>query len=100
MSEYAYYFENLSTVLQDDFTILNKNSDNHLENQTARNMLEKIKVHINLEMDSCKHICSNMDRQNFVNSVAYLSSQITDIFPNSKIENKKKLRLLEVRTRK
>ena len=63
------------------------------------NMLKKIKVHINLEMDSCKCICSNMHRQNFVNAVAHLSRQVTKIFPNAQIENNMKLRILEVRTR-
>ena len=49
-------------------------------------------------MDACKLIFSNKHGHNFVNEVAYLSIQVTNILPNAKIENKNKCRLLEVIT--
>ena len=61
-------------------------------------MLEKIKVPTNLEMEACKRILSNTHGKNFVNAVAYLSSQVAEIFLNAQIENKTKLRLSELRT--
>ena len=39
-----------------------------------------------------------MHGHSFVNAVAYFSGQVTKIYPNAKIENKKKRRLSEVRT--
>ena len=60
-------------------------------------MLEKIKVPTNLEMEACKRILSNTHGKNFVNAVAYLSSQVAEIFLNAQIENKKKLQLSMVR---
>ena len=36
--------EILSTVLQDAFTILNNNGDNHSENKKVKKMLEKIEL--------------------------------------------------------
>ena len=55
-SKHKYSFEKFSTVLQHAFTILNKNSEIHSENQMVGNMLENIKAPNNLEMDPCKHI--------------------------------------------
>ena len=64
----------------------------------VRNMLEKIEVPNNSEMDACKCIFSNTNGYNFINAVAYLSSQVTEMLPNVKVKNKKKHRLLKVRT--
>ena len=84
-------------MLQDYFTILNKNGESRSENQMVRNIPEKIKVPNNSEMDACKRILLNTHGKNFVNAVAYLSGQVTTIFPNSQIKNKNKRRLSEVR---
>ena len=97
-NKHTYSFEKLSTELQDDFTIFNNNGKIHSENQMVRNMLEKINVPNKSEMDACKRVCSISQGRNFVNSVAYLSDQATKVFPNAKIENKKKRRLSEART--
>ena len=86
-NEHTYSFDKFSTVLQDNFTILNSNGESHSENQMVRKMLENIKVPINYEMDSCKRILLDMQGYNFVNAVAYLSGQVTNIFTNAKIEN-------------
>ena len=51
----------------------------------------------NPEMDSCKRICLNIHGKNFVNAVAYLSINVTEIFTNAQIENNKKNQLSEVR---
>ena len=55
-SEHTYSFENFIAVLQDTFTILNKNGKSHSYNQMVRNMLGKIKVPNNSEMNACKRI--------------------------------------------
>ena len=57
-------------MLQDYFTILNNNGKSYSENQLVRTVLEKMKVHINLEMDACKRILLNRHGQNFVNAVS------------------------------
>ena len=44
-SKLTYSLNNLSTVLQYDITILNKNGEKHSENQMVRKMVEKIKLH-------------------------------------------------------
>ena len=49
-------------------------------------------------MDTCKRILSITHGQNFDNAVAYFSGKVTDILSNEQIVNKKKYRLLEVRT--
>ena len=56
MSKHTYSFENFSTALQDDFSILNNNGENHSDNQMVRKILDKIKVPNNSEMDACKRI--------------------------------------------
>ena len=96
--EHTYSFEKSSTALRDAFTILNNNGESHSENQMVRNTIEKIKVPNNLKMDACKRILLNTHGHNFFKAVTYLSSQVTQIFPNAQIENKKKLQLLEVMT--
>ena len=50
-------------------------------------------------MDACKSIFLNTHGHNFVDTVAYFSSQVTGIFPNAQIENKNERRLSEVRNR-
>ena len=55
-SEHTYSFENLSTVLKDAFTILDKNGKNYSENQMVRKICKKIKVPNNSEMNGCKPI--------------------------------------------
>ena len=64
----------------------------------VRKMLENMKVPNNPKIDDCKCIFSNTHGQIFFNAVAYLSVQVTQIFPNAKIENKKKRQLSDVRT--
>ena len=96
--EHKYWFEKFSSLLQNAFTILNNNGKSHSENQKAINILEKIKVPYNSEMEDCKRIFLNTNGHNVFNVVAYLSGQVKKIFLNAKIENKKKRRILEVRT--
>ena len=50
MIEHAYPFEKFSTVLQDYFTILNNNGENHSYNQMVSKIIEKIKVNNNSNM--------------------------------------------------
>ena len=87
-SKHTYSFEKFLTVLQDSFTILNKNFETG--NQMVGRIPNKIIVPDNPEMDSCKHIFSNTHGQNFANAVAYLSGQVNKIFTNEKIKNKNK----------
>jgi hypothetical protein len=96
-SEHTFSFERFSTVLQEAFTILNENGESHSDGQMVRKMLEKIQVSNNSEMDACKRICSNTHAGDFVAAVAYLSGQVTELFPNAQLENKsKKRRVSEV----
>ena len=96
-SEHTFSFERFSTVLQDAFTILNDNGETHSNGQMVCKMLEKIQVPNNSEMDACKRICSNTHAGDFVAAVAYLSGQVTELFPNAQLENKsKKRRVSEV----
>ena len=99
MSKNDYSFEKFSNVVKYVFTILNNNGNNNPENQMVRNMIKKMKVPKNLEMDACKKFFSNTHKQIFFNAVAYLSGQVTEIFTNTQLENKKKRRLSEVRTK-
>ena len=77
---------------------MNNNGKSHSENQKAINILEKIKVPYNSEMEDFKRIFLNTNGHNVFNVVAYLSGQVKKIFLNAKIENKKKLRLSKVIT--
>ena len=56
------YILNCTTIL---FIIFNNNGESNLDNKMVINMLEKIKVPNNLEVDACKRICSNTDGHNF-----------------------------------
>ena len=56
-----------------------------------KKIIEKIIVPNNLWMKACKRIFLNMHGQIFVNTVAYMSGQVTKIFLNAHIENKKNL---------
>ena len=49
------------------------------------NILENIKVTNYSEMDACGRILLNTCEQNFFNAVAYLSVQVTEIFPSAQI---------------
>ena len=95
-SEHTYSFEKFSTVLQEAFTILNDNGETHSDGQMVRKMLEKIQVSNNSEMDACKRICSNTHGHDFVAAVAYLSGQVTELFPSAQLESKKKRRVSEM----
>ena len=55
----------------------------------VRNMLEKVQVSNNSDMDACRRIFSNSHGDNFIAAVSYLSTQVTEIFPNTQIEAKK-----------
>jgi hypothetical protein len=95
-SEHTYSFERFSTVLQEAFTILNDNGETHSGGQMVRKLLEKMNVPNNSEMDACKRICSNTHGNDFVAAVAYLSGQVTELFPNAQLDNKKKRKVSEV----
>ena len=49
-------------------------------------------------MDACRRIFSNSHGDNFIAAVSYLSTQVTEIFPNAQIEAKKnfKRKILEM----
>ena len=97
-SEHTYSFEKFSTTLQEAFTILNENGQPHSDIQMVKKMLEKISVSNNAQMEACKRICSSTHGGNFVNAVAYLSGQVTELFPNAQLDgNKRKRRVSEAR---
>ena len=82
-SEHTYFFEKFSIGLFKAFMVLNNNSETHSEGQMVRKMLEKVQVLKNGQIEACKRICSSTHGDNFVEAVAYMSSQVTDILPNN-----------------
>ena len=88
-SEHTYSFKNFSTGLFKAFSVLNNNGETHSEGQMVRKMLEKVQVSNNGQIEACKHICSSTHGANFVDAVASISAQVTEISPNSQLEGKK-----------
>ena len=66
----------------------------------VRKMLEKMNVPKNAQMEACKPICSSNHGTDIVGTVAYLSAQVTEIFPMDQLESKKsyKRRISEIRS--
>ena len=77
------------TTIHEAYTVLTKNGETHLEGQMVRKMMEKMNVPNNAQMEACKRICSSNHGTDFVGAVAYLSSQLTEIFPTTQLESKK-----------
>ena len=87
------------TTIHEAYTVLNENGETHWEGQMVRKILEKMNVPNNAQLEACKHICSSNHGTDFVGTVAYLSEQVTKIFPTAHLESKKsyKCRISEIR---
>ena len=65
-SEHTYSFDTFSTLLQDASTILNNNDKSHSENQMVGNIIWKIEVPNNQEMDECKRLSWDTHGKDFM----------------------------------
>ena len=88
-SDHTYSFKKFTTGLFKAFTVLNNNSETHSEGRMVRKMLEKVQVSNNRQIEACTHICSSTHGAKFVDAVAYMSAQVTEISPNAQLEGKK-----------
>ena len=77
------------TTIHEAYIVLNENGETHSEGQMVRKMLEKMNVPKNAQMEACKPICSSNHGTDIVGTVAYLSAQVTEIFPMDQLESKK-----------
>lgn len=98
-SEFTWAFEKFATSLQRSYAILAINGEVHNDREKVRVMLKKMEVPNNPGVEAVKRICSNAHGDNFLDAVTYLSSEITNLFPEAQLEAKsgKRRRISEVR---
>ena len=91
-NEFTFSFEKFSTTLKEAYRILNACGETHGDIEMVRVMLEKMAVPNSGELDAAKTVCRDRYSDSFEEAVAYLSREVTSIFPNAQLESFKKKR--------